>query len=595
MEKFGDAKRLSSVGKMAACRAEAERLGNTLERVQRWRPAGALRAQAAEAGRILEELRERLERKLVVSVIGPSGAGKSTLVNALAGIDGLSPSGDDRPTTREVIVICRDRADADDICGRLDGQSVRVEAGGGSLPLEHIVLVDTPDVDSNMCPKHRPIVEAVIGLSDVLICVFHSENPKRRDSIDFLVPFVRQFPGESVYAVLNHCDRQDEGELRQDILPDFERHLERAWQRDHQVLCTSARRHLHSPDWGAGEEPRHAFDQFDTLRDQVLGSIDRASRVVDVRMRRAEYLIDFLKQAAAGEVGKCSEALEQAKHDAGELEDRAFSRAINRMAEGRSGITFGVNTLLYQRLAERWWGPTGWLVALWARLTVFGTGLMNVFRFGRPIRQLWGAVSSALRWRDSQSAVENASIGRGLEPALAEYRMAIQEGWPEIAERLIAAGFDESVREPGAVLARDDALTQVVLDAWESGLKSSIETAARRISGIVLQLILNLPVIALAGVIGYHCVAGFIAGEYLSADYFRHAFVTLLIVWLLPFVFFQFLVRLVGGERLVRRTMKGLMGRAEEQTGGVVEAPILEEIDVILSIGHGNSESSRNE
>ena len=55
---------------------------------------------------------------------------------------------------------------------------------------------------------------AAIARSDMLICVFDSENPKRKDHVDFLAPFIQRFNGESLVVVINKCDRQDELEYR---------------------------------------------------------------------------------------------------------------------------------------------------------------------------------------------------------------------------------------------------------------------------------------------------------------------------------------------------------------------------------------------
>ncbi len=50
----------------------------------------------------------------------------------------------------------------------------------------------------------------------------------------------------------------------------------------------------------------------------------------------------------------------------------------------------GINVRLYQQLAQRWLGPVGWLVAVWTRILVFGTGIASLLRFGNPVRQIVG-------------------------------------------------------------------------------------------------------------------------------------------------------------------------------------------------------------
>ena len=135
---------------------------------------------------------------------------------------------------------------------------------------------------------HRQVLDRVISASDVLICMFDAENPKRRDHVDFLAPYIRRFDGESLLAVLNRCDRLAEEELSSRILPEFSAHLAAAWDREvDTVFCTSARSHLNDPGWDPAATPRHAFDQFEDLRRQIFGAFNRAGFVVDRRLTNA--------------------------------------------------------------------------------------------------------------------------------------------------------------------------------------------------------------------------------------------------------------------------------------------------------------------
>ena len=140
---------------------------------------------------MIDRIGERLDRSLVVTVIGPSGAGKSTLVNALAGGEEISAAGHHRPTTERVVIFDRGGEDAAELARELgvDAADVR-SAGGGRLP-EGLCLIDTPDTDSTANRRHLPMLERAVAHSDVLICLFDAENPKRRDHVDTLAPIVR--------------------------------------------------------------------------------------------------------------------------------------------------------------------------------------------------------------------------------------------------------------------------------------------------------------------------------------------------------------------------------------------------------------------
>ena len=111
--------------------------------------------------------------------------------------------------------------EAEELTRELGAEAVAVRpAAGGRLP-EGVCLIDTPDTDSMANHRHLTALSAAVAHSDVLICVFDAENPKRRDHADYLAPIVRRFDGESLVAVLNKCDRLDETELKERILPDF--------------------------------------------------------------------------------------------------------------------------------------------------------------------------------------------------------------------------------------------------------------------------------------------------------------------------------------------------------------------------------------
>ncbi|MEJ2167034.1 MAG: 50S ribosome-binding GTPase, partial [Desulfobacterales bacterium] len=241
---------LKAFGRIEGFKNDLNMLGTTLGNLSFWLPAAPLKKQCDIAIKMIDDIAERLERKLVMTIVGPCGAGKSTLLNALAGVDDLSPSGHQRPTTGHVIVFSNDSHDGSQLIKSLGSDAVEVKSSAAAQLLEHVSIIDTPDTDSTAYEKHNPLVREAIARSDMLICVFDSENPKRKDHVDFMAPFIHQFNGASLVCVINKCDRQNELELKNRILPDFSTYIQNGWQTTaDRLLCISARSHLQNPQW----------------------------------------------------------------------------------------------------------------------------------------------------------------------------------------------------------------------------------------------------------------------------------------------------------------------------------------------------------
>jgi|GEM_PF-220980 len=566
--------RLKAAGRLAAIRHGMEELGRRLQRLSLWRPAVGLAQQAAEAGQLVESIRRRLDRKLVVTLIGPSGSGKSTLLNALAGVDDLSPTGLDRPTTRQVVVFGRDRADADAFGDRIDGAPVRMRTAASAAALEHLVLVDTPDTDSREAESHREVLDRVIASSDVLLCVFDAENPKRRDHVDFLAPYVQRFDGASLIAVLNRCDRLAEDELAGRIVPDFSAHLGRAWQREvDTVFCTAARRHLKQPNWDESATPRHEFDQFEALRRRVLETFNQAVFVVDRRLTNAGSLMSYIEGQILSAVDQDKEAVDRAAALIVAAEKAAAQSGFEALESEVADARAEIHTALYGRLAQRWVGPVGWLTATWARLLAFGSGVAAVMR---------GAGSSVLSVAGRLAKTgqkEAGGAGRAFGGALLSYRHALAERWPDISEALVQGRFDPSVRRFDQMLPDLGGRLDSLSGRWEDALSTEIDRAAAGLSHPVFQLLLNLPAVAVLLHAGWRTVVDYFAGRFLPVSFFLHTLLMLGIALFLSFFVLQTLIRMAAGQkRILARTLKRAIG-STEALHPMTESPFGEKIE----------------
>lgn len=572
---------LNALGRMEEHLHAMTELADRLKRVPLWVPSHALVKQAAEAHRMIKQMQERMDRRLVVTLIGPSGAGKSTLLNALAGVDDLSPIGSQRPTTQNLVVLGNEPEAVHELLGPLDEKQVQVRSSREAELLSHVILIDTPDTDSTKNEEHWPLILHTVARSDLLICVFDAQNPKRRDHADFMAPLVRRFHGASLVAVVNQCDRLDAKELREAIAPEFRAYLREAWDiQPEELLLISARRHLQRPQWDPQAGPRHDLDQFDQLRRLIFDTFERPGFGQDRRLANARQINDFMQAQVHEAAEQDRTSLQTAAHLITAAEQQALRQAVESLrADGRR-TALGVNVRLYQALSQRWVGPVGWMVAIWSRLIVFGTGMSSLMR--HPVHQIWGLIAARREHKDTGTASDAPGDRNIMDSALQAFQRTWWTQWPEIGELLIQGHFDRKVRQ--MEIEDGQAVSRLARDMWVDSLDTEIESSARHLSNAMLQIIFNLPNLALLGYVAWLTVARFVTGSYMSGDFFLHAFFTIILVLLLSFFVFQVLARVaVNRERIQRRALQSVeraIGRHQLMAG----REVAEQVERVINL-----------
>ncbi|MDA8138802.1 MAG: 50S ribosome-binding GTPase [Desulfobacteraceae bacterium] len=549
---------LGAMGQMARHLYALRDLENRLGQAPLWGPSHALVKQTQEAQRLIAQMQARLDRRLIVTLIGPSGSGKSTLLNALAGVDDLSPTGRHRPTTQELVVLASDAEAVAQWFEPLESNQLQIRTSRAAEALTHLILVDTPDTDSTQADRHWPLIEHAVARSDVLICVFDAQNPKRRDHADFMAPLVRRFHGASLVAVANQCDRLEARELTEVILPEFDTFLRQAWDTPPQrLLATSARRHLQAPRWEPQAGPRHAVDQFDELRDLIFNAFNQPGFGADRRLANARQIVEFMQEQVRQAVENSRSALAEAADKITVAGQHALGKAMESLRSNDSRLVLGVHVRLYQALAQRWVGPVGWLVAIWSRLILFGTGLVALVKLGNPIRQIFGLISAWRRYKEGSAALESLNNPLRVDSALQQFQRTWWTLWPDIAERLIQGGFAPQVRR--MEMGRDAEAGILVRDLWNEALDAEIERRANGLSHFLLQAVFNLPPLGLLGYVGWLTASRFLTGQYLAGDFFMHALLSTVIVLLLCFFLLQAAVRLTANrDRIQERAFQSV-------------------------------------
>jgi energy-coupling factor transporter ATP-binding protein EcfA2 len=543
---------LKAMGRIEGFKNDLHRLNSELSEAPLWLPGRRLEKQCGQAIGMIEGIAERFDRKLVVTLVGPSGSGKSTLLNALAGVDDLSEIGHQRPTTDHLIIFSGNPNDGGQLIETLDSEAVETRSTPGADDFEHVLLIDTPDTDSRAFKKHIPLVERTIAKSDMLI---------------------------------NKCDRLDEPELKKQIVPDFLEHIRMGWQMPaDRVFCISARRNLQDPDWDADAGPRHDFDEFEDLKQLVVNTINRAGYVIDRRIENARRLRDFVFEEAGGEVIKNKAVLAAAAGSLIDTEKKALGSAISGMQAIGTQPLFGLNVLVYQKLAQRWLGPMGWMIAIWSRLLIFGSGIMAVFRHGRPVRQVLNTLSALKRSQETQAAIAEPQKDRQMTAAFRNYRLAVLENWPDIARSMVRGGFDSSIRKVEDALSGTEGFEHKLAAIWTDALDAELERLTAKLSGLILQTLFNLPAVGFLGYCGWLTLQTFFSGSYLSGDFFMHAFWAIGLIMVLSFFILQLCIRAAASSgRITGKAFEKLKDQLDH-LNALNQNPLKSQLETVLSL-----------
>jgi hypothetical protein len=218
-------------------------------------------------------------------------------------------------------------------------------------------------------------------------------------------------------------------------------------------------------------------------------------------------------------------------------------------------MSTGTGIDIYQKLSQRWVGPVGWMLALWTRLMILGSGIASFFRIGRPFQQMHDAISPR---RPKKHA--NALASDQLDAAQRNYRVGLMRRWPEVAEALLRGRFDPSVRSADSALSSSSRVAEQLTALWNDSVEREIERISGRLGGLWFQIFLNAPAVGILAYMGWVTLRTFFRAEYLGGDYFLHAFWVIAIVLLLSFFALQIVIRLTASsDRILARAFNRLV------------------------------------
>ncbi|MEN6478528.1 MAG: hypothetical protein ABFD20_02680, partial [Anaerolineales bacterium] len=250
-------------------------------------------------------------------------------------------------------------------------------------------------------------------------------------------------------------------------------------------------------------------------------------------------------------------ARDQLRH-ANQAMTNALQEKLKRRASELRGLD--LHAALYGRLASRWWGPVGWLVALWSLIVRAVAWLSHLGQHHRPLA---GDSVTAL-------PLDVSGLDEVLAALYAEY-------WPPAADALSAAGLSR-LREPQRWEDEVQHASEQLQAHSAVAVSEALEQSARRLAHPLLQVALNGPVLGLLGWVGYQTVAAFVSGDYLPAEYFQNAGTALLALWASGFVLLQVIVSVAVRSGVKKRAARALASAATWQLG----QDLLAQLDILL-------------
>ncbi|RKH94746.1 GTPase [Corallococcus sp. AB038B] len=475
----------------------------------------ALQPHGPRLERLLEDYARGVARKdapLVVALVGATGAGKSTLLNALSG-QSLSREGVDRPTSTVSTLFAPEGTPTDELA-RTGARVVRYTPGPQGL-WSGQVFIDTPDLNS-VATAHRDVARAALDKADVALVVMHRGSVAEATQVEFLAEFARR---RALVFILNFADElsaESRDALKSQVRRVATQHYGLAAE-DVPVFAISAR---------AAKDGQDVSGEFGPLLFHLRGL---ATQAVATRVRHTNAL---------GALEEFASTVQTALNDTDALLAKtrtALDAGLARAAESlqtdfdaRLSLAHGhLASEVRRQAAGRFWGPAAWGL----RLSLWGASGMGVgalvARRSLPAGLAVAAASTvvdAVRDRTRARAAEVAVVEpfeddflaeSAARTALAEARSVARTQGLE-AERLGVPDVEVMLAELRVARA----------GAWRYTASTAVAEAVARwwrtARWLVLPLI-NLPLLALLGHVGYRVVRGYVEGPLLPLEYFLNA------------------------------------------------------------------------
>ncbi|MCC5828019.1 MAG: 50S ribosome-binding GTPase [Phycisphaeraceae bacterium] len=535
------------------------------------------RLEPFESGPDLQPLIERIEetietlgnlpaqvhRPWLVALIGPTHVGKSMLFNGLLGLDPDtgSPVSDGRAAyTHSIHLGCDDKVSAL-IKDELDELPLDIHH---ALPGINMVLVDTPDIDSDIA-AHAELAQQVLARADLAILVSSPDKHSDQRLLgEILESWKHRLPWLFVLTKADQLTHAQQGDIRAD------------WQRrliDRGFPVQSSDIFLIS-----NLEP-HSTD-FSRLREAVLHDRNPTQR----RLRREAVAASLTAQALAEDQIVPLRALREGLAGVRdrlcpELRD-AYQQCLNKSAH-RKAIVQLVRNSAWQQMAGAVLWPMSmalnirnrlaliWLSLQMTRLLGTGIGVLGLGRMAMaglyaaaqqllPTAALAQAMTRSLLddIRRIGAECEDALRNRGIQPPSGTMGSSEDDpfsGPPDLSEPSPSpTGSDKDPRDKdwrsrAAASASRAAVSELIrpflpsywqrtarqlVEPLSAAIERQAQSRVERSAGPITSLVVNVLPLAVIGHGGYRLVMAWLDESYLPGTFYLHMLVLLVLSFL---------------------------------------------------------------
>jgi uncharacterized membrane-anchored protein YhcB (DUF1043 family)/GTP-binding protein EngB required for normal cell division len=399
-----------------------------------------LRIAHADSGRILADLRDRIDEPFMFVIVGEVKAGKSSFINALLGEPNLcavAPS----PMTDTIQQI-------------LFGENVRTEEVSPHFKriyqpseiLKEIAIVDTPGTNT-IIAHHQEITERFIPGADLIIFVFEAKNPYRQSAWDFF-DFMHEEWHKKIIFVLQQKDLMDLADLEINQKGVTDNAIKKGIKQPI-VFAVSAKEELEGYHQKSGFEPLKGYilnqvtggkaqqHKLLSLSDTLLNIITKLSRGLQDRQLQLEADITFRQDIK----WTLTDHGQQARHQADILVENLMSAydRVSRKYEDELSDALSFFPVLKRSIGaifSKSQSLKSWLEGFTHRLQDdFGTGMQEkindrVLDLAESIQQM--AHNIDLRIRNSKTILANdheifSEIAQRRQNVLRELREAFDQ------------------------------------------------------------------------------------------------------------------------------------------------------------------------